>query len=197
MSIDLANSIKSSSNWAFKSIIPTGVLSSSITVAVLVSVVMVTLIALFYPAKRGTSFFILVKLFVYMFISSMVIVFLHDSVVKSIRDDEQENKNMTDMMNGLTTGGRSAVYRGGNTLVTPSNLDTSAIAGGCVGSGVVAGNGVDSGVDGGVDGGVDSGVADSSSSSDSECYVETKKVTFGGCEILGGKPPKAQPNIFA
>jgi hypothetical protein len=93
MAIDLYNTLKNTSQWAFGSAILNGILSSSIFVAFVIALLMMLLIMLMYPAKSGTSFSVIFKLFVYMFLGSLFIVFLHDGVLTYMIKEEHSKNN--------------------------------------------------------------------------------------------------------
>ena len=93
MAIDLYNTLKNTSQWAFGSAILNGILSSSIFVAFVIALLMMLLIMLMYPAKSGTSFSVIFKLFVYMFLGSLFVVFLHDGVLTYMIKEEHSKNN--------------------------------------------------------------------------------------------------------
>ncbi len=98
MAIDLYSTLKNTSQWAFGSAILNGILSSSIFVAFVIALIMVLLIMLMYPAKSGTSFSVVCKLFVYMFLGSLLVLFLHDGVLTYMIKEEYSNNNTDSLM---------------------------------------------------------------------------------------------------
>ena len=125
MPIDLADSIKTCSNWAFGSSVLNNVLSSSITLAIVISTLMVVFIATMYPAKPGTPFTIVGKLFIYMFFTTLMVVFLHDSVIKHTNENTQENRVSSDFMRGISMVNRDPVY-GHQSMISPEPRPTPA-----------------------------------------------------------------------
>jgi hypothetical protein len=115
MSIDLSSSVKKTSQWAFSSPFLNGVLGSSLFVALVIAIVMVLLIMFMYPAKHGTPFMLVVKMFIYMFFISMVVIFLHDGVAKAAIAEEYRGKELDDLARGIDRTGKDPVY--GNTPV--------------------------------------------------------------------------------
>ena len=93
MAIDLYNTLRNTSQWAFGSAILNGILSSSIFVAFVVALLMVLLIMMMYPAKSGTSFSVVCKLFIYMFLGSLFVLFLHDGVLTYMIKEENNKTN--------------------------------------------------------------------------------------------------------
>lgn len=94
MSIDLYESIDGMSKWAFGNNFLNKILGSSLAIAIVISFIMVLLIMFIYPAKQGTSFVVVLKLFVYMFFSSLLVIFLHDGILKyTIKEDVVEGGN--------------------------------------------------------------------------------------------------------
>ncbi len=123
MPIDLYSSIKKTSQWAFGSTILNNILGSSIFVSLIIALIMVLLIMIMYPAKSGTPFSVIAKMFIYMLFSSMLVIFLHDGVIKYMFEEElQEQKD-----DAIITGGTSGdlVYGAAHTLVNPNSHNTT------------------------------------------------------------------------
>jgi hypothetical protein len=95
MPIDMGSTIKKASQWAFGSPILHGIMSNNLLIAGLISLVMILIIMIMYPAKKNTKSNVLVKMFFYMFISSVFILFLHDSVIKN-SFEERDTDGITD-----------------------------------------------------------------------------------------------------
>lgn len=108
MPIDLYSSLKGASQWAFGSPLLNNVLGSSVFVASIIALLMVLLIMFMYPAKSGTPFSVIAKLFVYMFFGTMLIVFLHDGVIKYMMEEEFAEKDSEQFMQNATMHGRIA-----------------------------------------------------------------------------------------
>jgi hypothetical protein len=108
MPIDLYSSIKKTSQWAFGSPVLNGILGSSIFVSIAIALLMCLLIMIMYPAKSGTPFSIVAKMFVYMTFGSLLIIFLHDGVLKYMLEEEEEAKQAEYFMQNTTMEGRVA-----------------------------------------------------------------------------------------
>lgn len=108
MPIDLLSSSKKVSQFAFSSPFLNKILGSSLFTAGIVSFLMVMLIMVMYPAKSGTSFSIVVKMFIYMFFGSLLVIFLHDSVVRFMMEEEYNEKQSEAFMQNITQTGRVA-----------------------------------------------------------------------------------------
>ncbi len=108
MPIDLHSSLKGASQWAFGSPLLNNALGSSICVALIIALLMILLIMFMYPAKPGTPFSVLAKLFVYMLFGTMMIVFLHDGVIKYMIEEEYVTKDNEYFMQNTTIEGRKA-----------------------------------------------------------------------------------------
>jgi hypothetical protein len=119
MPFDLAGSIRKTSQWAFSSPLLNNILGSSLFVALTISLLMVLLIMVLYPAKKGTKFSVLCKLFIYMFFGTLLIIFLHDSVIKFMFEETEQEKEDVDFMRGTTHGGKDGVYNQ-SMMVAPS-----------------------------------------------------------------------------
>jgi hypothetical protein len=108
MPIDLYGSLKKTSQWAFGSPLLNNILSSNLFVALVISVIMILLIMIMYPAKSGTPFSIIAKMFIYMFFGTALIIFLHDSVLKYMIQEEGDADSDVNIMRNTTSEGRVA-----------------------------------------------------------------------------------------
>lgn len=108
MPIDLYSSLKGASQWAFGSPLLNNILSNSVFVAFVIALLMVLLIMFMYPAKAGTPFSVIAKLFVYMFFGTLLIVFLHDGIIKYMMEEEFTTKDNEYFMQNTTMQGRVA-----------------------------------------------------------------------------------------
>lgn len=88
MPLDLHNSVRDASLWAFGSPVLNGLLNSSLFLSGIISATMILLIMFMYPAKSGTSFSVVFKMFVYMYFITLGLLFLHDSFVRHIAIEE-------------------------------------------------------------------------------------------------------------
>lgn len=123
MPIDLNSSLKGASQWAFGSKLLNNMAGSSIFVALAISLLMVLLIMFMYPAKSGTPFSVLAKLFVYMVFGTILIIFLHDSVLTHLVEERINEKNDEYFMQNTTIQGRMAdpAYAGMYKRISPSS----------------------------------------------------------------------------
>jgi hypothetical protein len=107
MPIDLNGCLKGMSNKAFGSPILNSILGSSVFVALVIAFVMIILIMVMYPAKKGTSFTVIAKMFLYMTFTTLLVVFLHDGVIKYMIDEEREMQLSESFMQNITEEGRA------------------------------------------------------------------------------------------
>jgi hypothetical protein len=122
MPIDFYSSIKKTSQWAFNSPLLNNLLGSSIFVSLLISFIMVLIIMIMYPAKSGSSITIVLKMFLYMFMSSLIVIFLHDGIIKYMFEEQMDTKKMDSMMMGTTIDDREkfALYNSDRNMVKPT-----------------------------------------------------------------------------
>lgn len=107
MPVDLYGSIRKTSQWAFDSPILNNILASSLFVAVSIALIMVLIVMIMYPAQSGTSILVVIKMFIYMFLSSLLIVFLHDGVMKFLAEEKDNELETTQFMQNTTLEGRA------------------------------------------------------------------------------------------
>lgn len=110
MPIDLLSSIKKTSQWTFSSPTLNYILGSSFFVAIIIALLMIILIMILYPAQKNTPFSVVCKLFIYMFFGSMLVVFLHDGVIKTMYEEEQLSKEHDSLMSGVDVVNADVVY---------------------------------------------------------------------------------------
>jgi type II secretory pathway component PulF len=98
-------------------------LKSPLWTAIIISIIIMLILLLFYPAKRGTGPAKHIKILIYVFISTVVILYIHDATIKSIVSDEYKNKAVEETLGGLRqhiNGGTSlAVALGGTDPIIP------------------------------------------------------------------------------
>ena len=121
MTIDLNSSISKVSHYAFGSSALNSILSSSIFVAGVISLIMIVIVMILYPAKKNTPFFLICKMFVYMFFISWVVIFLHDGVVRYTFNDKQNENTSDDFMHNMIH--KDPIY-GNYTPITPTQPNT-------------------------------------------------------------------------
>ena len=78
MPVDIYSSLKKVSQWAFGNSILNKLLHNGILVSIVIAFMMIIIVMIFYPAKKGTPFSIIIKMSIYMFASITLIIFLHD-----------------------------------------------------------------------------------------------------------------------
>jgi hypothetical protein len=129
MPIDLYNSLKNTSQWAFGSPLLNSILGSSLFVAIFIALFMVLLIMIMYPAKSGTSLSVVFKMFIYMFMGTLLVVFLHDGVIKYMIREEIENKQYEEVVNNATKFGGDAdpVYGSSYKIIQPGENERLAV----------------------------------------------------------------------
>ena len=102
MTIELLACTRQVNKYASDSIGLNKLLSHTGILALMISLLMVLIIMVFYPAKPGTSFYILVKIFVYMFTGTLLLVFLHDGILKDQYENTAHDLDLNDMVTNVT-----------------------------------------------------------------------------------------------
>lgn len=117
MPIDLLSTIKKTSQFAFSSPLLNNLLGSSLFCSLFITIIIMLLIMFIYPAKEGTPMSILCKLFIYSFCGTLIIVFLHDGIIKHMFDEKEQKKLDIDIMQGTNINNRDIVYS--SKIITP------------------------------------------------------------------------------
>jgi hypothetical protein len=123
MPIDLYSSVKKTSKWAFDSPFLNNVLGSTLFVSIIIALIMILIIMIMYPAKSGTSFSVVLKMFFYMFIGSLVVLFLHDGIIKHMIEEEYQSDSSDVLMRGTTSIGRMESLMNINPIEVKPNLN--------------------------------------------------------------------------
>lgn len=92
-------------------------LKSPFWVALIITVIIILIILFVYPAKKSSSISKLFKLMIYIFATTLVFLFLHDSAIgecwKKENDDAQQRAAIGGMSDFINSGGRSTMQFGG------------------------------------------------------------------------------------
>lgn len=88
--LSTTNSLQSAveSSWA------NTIFGGTVSTAVMISILFVLLIMVMYPAKSGTSFWIVIKMWLYSLVAVGVLLFLHDGVIQAkLKKEHQDGLN--------------------------------------------------------------------------------------------------------
>jgi len=110
MPIDFSSSVNNISGKVFGTSIINKYLSSTLVVAFLITFILIIIIMLFYPAKENTPIKILFKVGLYSFLSSALILFLHNGVIKSNMTNNVMDENNEKIIQNLTNSNRDIIY---------------------------------------------------------------------------------------
>lgn len=87
------------------------------TTAILTFVIIV-LIMMIYPCKKGTSLTVIGKLTLYIFLSVLMIIFVHDGVLYKDSVEKLGDDKTSDFINNITK--EDVVYGGDSVVVSPT-----------------------------------------------------------------------------
>jgi len=97
-------------------------IKSPFWLAIMITVIIILITIFVYPAKKSASISKLLKLMIYIFITSLILLFLHDSAIREVWQTEHEDKKAREILGGMddfiANGGRPvipATFGGGNT----------------------------------------------------------------------------------
>ena len=96
MPLEFGDLIKGGSNSIFSSY--GSWFSSPFLVALLITFIVILIILVMYPAKSNASLIKIFKMFLYVFIGTFVIVFLHDGCVEKNREVAPYDFNMSNLV---------------------------------------------------------------------------------------------------
>jgi hypothetical protein len=84
----------------------------------ILTAMIIILIMVIYPCKKGTPVFIVFKLAFYILIFTYMVIFVHDGVLHQITEKENDDAETSKFIGGL--GETNVVYGGDNIEVNPT-----------------------------------------------------------------------------
>lgn len=124
MPIDLCSSINKTSRWAFGSPVLNSLLGSSIWLAILITIFIVIIIMVMYPAKKNTPLSLVFKMSIYIFLTTMLLLFLHDGIIKYLYDEEYQEKSNNEILRGVDMEDKDVVYNS-TSMINPAMQSTN------------------------------------------------------------------------
>lgn len=96
MSIDLRDSAARAGSYVSSSPLLNGIFSNKIVVSLMIAAIMILIVMIVYPAKKGTGVGLLIKMFVYMATFTGIVMFLHDGILESNFKEQHHDNNALD-----------------------------------------------------------------------------------------------------
>lgn len=122
MPVDLQNLIRISGNHAYSNKVISDLCSKPIHSAAFMTIVIIVLIMIICPCKKGTSLLIFCRLGFYIFLTSFVIMFMHDGITSANYQKKYESKQSENLIQSFS-GGNDIVYGGDNIQIEPMTGD--------------------------------------------------------------------------
>jgi hypothetical protein len=119
MPVDLCASLNRTGDYAFGSPFLNSLFGNKIIVSVLIALIVVVIVMLIYPAKKGTDYGLLIKIFIYVAAFTGIVIFLHDGILEANVKEQMHDKNS---VNISSDSPQNTVYPD-RKIITP-NLDT-------------------------------------------------------------------------
>ena len=140
MPIELSESLKNTCGVTFASRGMNGLFCSKFYTTLILTIMILILITVIYPCKKGTPFWIVGKLGFYIFAATLAILFLHDGVVYSSYKKEVAGDDGDKFVEALN-GDDNVAFGGDNLPVNPKfGGDMMAGEGECCNGGAEGGN---------------------------------------------------------
>jgi uncharacterized membrane protein len=121
MPFELGDSLKNTFNWTFQSRGMNNLFASKFYTTAILTVMVIILIMIIYPAKKNTPPWMLFKLGFYIFIISLGVIVMHDGVVLSAIKEKMGGDESTDFIDGLHGG--NVAFGGNSITVSPNTVD--------------------------------------------------------------------------
>lgn len=74
---------------------------SPLWTAIIISVLIMLILLIFYPTKKGIGPAKHIKVMIYILIATIGVMYMHDSTIKGVWDDEHKNKAVEETLGGL------------------------------------------------------------------------------------------------
>ena len=85
---------------------------------IILTIIILMIITIMYPCKQGTPFWIVGKVGLYIFMATITILFIHDSVTHSTNAKTMGGADNDDFVEGLT-GDNNVAFSGDNINIKP------------------------------------------------------------------------------
>lgn len=133
MPFELANSLKNTCSWSFSSRGMNNLFCNKFYTSAILTIMIIILIMLIYPCKKGTPFWITFKLGFYILFFTLGIVFIHDSVMQNSFEKEIRGGETEAFINAL--GGDGNVAFAGDVVKVDPKVDNTRGGDGMTGDG--------------------------------------------------------------
>lgn len=77
-------------------------IKSPFWLAIMITVIIILITIFIYPAKKSASISKLLKLMIYIFVTSLILIFLHDSAIREVWQNEHEDKKAREILGGMS-----------------------------------------------------------------------------------------------
>jgi hypothetical protein len=119
MPFELSSALKSTCGWSFSSRGMNNLFCNKFYTSAILTIIIMVLVMLIYPCKKGTPAWITFKLGFYVLIFTMGIMFVHDGVMYYHYEKERDKTESDEMVAGFDGSGNVA-FTGGNMAVNPA-----------------------------------------------------------------------------
>lgn len=119
MPVDLQNLAKFGGDCAYGNKMISDMCSKPTHSAAFMTVLIIVLIMIICPCKKGTSLLVFCKLGFYIFLTSFVVMFMHDGISSTNYKKKYDSKQSENLIHSFS-GGNSVVYGGDNITITPA-----------------------------------------------------------------------------
>lgn len=124
MPFELLDTMKNTYGMTFASRGLNSIFCNKIYTTVILTIIIIILIIIIYPCKKGTPFWIVGKLGVYIFISVLVVLFIHNGVVYSSYKTESSQNDDDEFVKSFG-GGDNIAFGGDNIKVMPGKINNT------------------------------------------------------------------------
>jgi hypothetical protein len=118
MPFELSESLKNTCGLTFASRGMNGLFCSKFYTTLILTIMILILITIIYPGKKGTPFWIIGKLGLYIFVACLAVLFIHDGVVYNSYKKEVAGGNNDEFVSHLY-GNENIAFKDDNVSVVP------------------------------------------------------------------------------
>jgi hypothetical protein len=120
MPVELSEILKNTYGMTFASRGINTIFYSKLYTTIILTIIILIIITIIYPCKKGTPFWIVCKTGLYIFISILTVICIHDGVVYSTFNTKSISKSSDEFVEELVDVDSNTAYKRDRMTITPT-----------------------------------------------------------------------------
>ncbi len=113
MPATLGSAINETCTWVFGTKFLGGFFRSTFWTAILITSILMLCVMYMYPPKKNTPIFCIFRVAFYVFVFTLLTLFIHDGVISMDYQSQSDNAGADDLVNKVTDSTRNSLVSGG------------------------------------------------------------------------------------